>query len=322
MNLELILAAGIASGTVLLFAAVGELFTERAGIINLGVQGMMFIGGLVGFKVGLETGNPWLGLALAMAAGALLAFLHAYVSIQLQADQIVSGLALTFLGTGLALVLGQGLSSAGSGALLPVITVPLLSEIPIIGTIFFTGHSILVYVGYLVAPIASFWIFRTRPGLHLRAVGEHPSAADAVGINVYRLRYGYTMLGGALAGLAGATFTMAIVPGWFADKTFISQGWIAVALVIFGQWNPGRTVIGAYMMATIFRLAIDLQGPSDFFGIPNIFFEYQPSTFFLGMVPFALVILVLIVAAREANRKRIGAPASLGTPYVRGERGR
>jgi len=322
MNFELILAAGIASGTILLFAAIGELFTERSGIINLGVQGMMFIGGLVGFKIGFETGNPWLGLALAMVAGASLAFLHGVVSIQLQADQIVSGLALTFLGTGVALVLGEGLASASSGALLPVITVPLLSEIPVIGTIFFTSQSILVYVGYLVAPIAAFWIFHTRPGLHLRAVGEQPSAADAQGINVYRVRYAYTMLGGAMAGLAGATLTMAIVPGWHADKTFISQGWIAVALVIFGQWNPGRTVLGAYMVATIFRLAIDLQGPSDFFGIPNIFFEYQPSTFFLGMVPFALVILVLILVAREANRKRIGAPTALGMPYVRGERGR
>ena len=322
MNLELVLAAGIASGTILLFAAIGELFTERAGIINLGVQGMMFVGALVGFKVGFESGNPWLGLLLAMVAGAVLAFLHGVVCIHLQADQIVSGLALTFLGTGVALVLGEGLASAGSGALLPVITVPVLSEMPIVGPIFFTDQSILVYVGYFVAPIASYWIFHTRQGLNLRAVGEQPSAADALGVNVYRQRYAYTMLGGALAGLAGATLTMAIVPGWHADKTIIVQGWIAVALVIFGQWKPGRTIIGAYMMATIFRLTIDLQGPTDFFGIPNIFFDYQPSTFLLGMVPFVLVIVVLVLVAREANRRRIGAPAALGLPYVRGERGR
>jgi general nucleoside transport system permease protein len=321
MNIELVLAAGIASGTILVFAAIGELFAERAGIINLGVQGMMFVGALVGFKVGLET-DPWLGLLLAMAAGAALAFLHGVVCIHLQADQIVSGLALTFVGTGVALVLGEGLASAGSGALLPVITLPLLSQIPFVGPVFFSEQSILVYIGYCVAPIASFWIFHTRQGLHLRAVGEEPSAADALGVNVYRQRYAYTMLGGALAGLAGATLTMAIIPGWHADKTIIVQGWIAVALVIFGQWKPGRTVIGAYMMATIFRLTIDLQGPADFFGIPNIFYQYQPATFLLGMVPFVLVILVLILVAREANRKRIGAPAALGLPYVRGERGR
>jgi simple sugar transport system permease protein len=319
MNLELALAAGVAGGTVLLFAAIGELFAERAGILNLGVQGMMFVGALVGFKVGTEV-DPWLGLVLAMAAGALLALLHAIVSISLQANQIVSGLALTFLGTGVALVLGDGLATS-SPTLLPVITVPLLTDIPFVGGIFFTSHSILVYFGYILVPVASLWIFRTRPGLHLRAVGEQPSAADALGVNVYRQRYAYTMLGGALAGLAGATITMALVPGWHAGVTVVTQGWIALALVIFGQWNPGRTMFGAYMVAFIFRLALDLQGPKDFFGVPNIFYEYQPSTFFLGMLPYAMVIFVLIIAAREANRKRIGAPAALGVPYVRGERG-
>ena len=319
MNLELALAAGIASGTVLLFAAIGELFAERSGVINLGVQGMLFVGALVGFWVGLDV-DPWLGVLAAMAAGALLAALHGVVTIHLQANQIVSGLALTFLGTGIALVLGDGLP-AGSQPLLPSITVPLLSDIPFIGPIFFNNQPILVYAGYLLVPITSVWIFRTRPGLHLRAVGEQPSAADALGVNVYRQRYVYVILGGALAGRAGAYMTMALVPGWHADKTFTVQGWIAVALVIFGQWKPGRTMFGAYMVAFIFRLSLDLQGPTDFFGVPNVFYEYQPSTFFLEMLPYALVIGVLVFAASEANRKRIGAPAALGLPYQRGERG-
>ncbi len=319
MNLELALAAGIASGTVLLFAAIGELFAERSGIINLGVTGMMFVGALVGFKIGSEV-DPWLGLVLAMIAGAALAGLHGIMTIHLQANQIVSGLALTFLGTGIALVAGDGLPTS-SPAMLPSITLPLLSEIPFVGGIFFNEQSVLVYFGYLLLPIATIWIFRTRPGLHLRAVGEQPSAADALGVNVYRQRYAYTMLGGALAGLAGATITMALVPGWHGPITVTTQGWIAVALVIFGQWKPVRTAFGAYMVGFIIRLAFDLQGPTDFFGIPNIFYEYQPSTFFLGMLPYVAVILVLIIAAREANRKRIGAPASLGLPYVRGERG-
>lgn len=319
MNLELALAAGVAAGTVLLFAAIGELFAERAGIINLGVQGMMFVGAMVGFKVGSEV-DPWLGMLLAMVAGGLLGGLHGLVTIHLQANQIVSGLALTFLGTGVALVLGEGLA-ASSPALLPVLSIPLLDDIPFIGGIFFHDQSVLVYIGYLLVPLTSIWIFRTRPGLHLRAVGEQPSAADALGVNVYRQRYLYTMLGGALAGLAGATLTMALVPGWHADKTVIAQGWIAVALVIFGQWKPGRTMFGAYMVAFIFRLSIDLQGKDALFGLPNVFYEYQPSTFFLEMLPYAMVILVLIIAAREANRKRIGAPASLGLRYVRGERG-
>ena len=319
MNLELALAAGVASGTVLLFAAIGELFAERAGVINLGVQGMMFVGAVVGFWVGSDV-NPWLGVLMAMVAGALLAGLHGFVTIHLQANQIVSGLALTFLGTGVSLVLGEGLPTS-SPALLPSLTIPLVSQIPFIGPVFFTDQYVLVYVGYLLVPLTSIWIFRTRPGLHLRAVGEQPSAADALGVNVYRQRYAYTMLGGALAGLAGAAITMALVPGWHADKTVIAQGWIAVALVIFGQWKPGRTMFGAYMVAFIFRLSLDLQGPKDFFGISNIFYEYQPSTFFLEMLPYVMVIGVLVFAASEANRKRIGAPAALGLPYQRGERG-
>ena len=153
MNAEIILAAGVAGGTILLFAAVGEILTERAGVINLGVEGMMFVGALAGFKIGFETGNPWLGLAMAMLAGATLALLHAIVCIHFQADQIVSGLALTFLGTGVALVLGNGLSSAGHEALLPVLSIPVLSSIPFLGGVFFTNQSILVYVGYVVVPI-------------------------------------------------------------------------------------------------------------------------------------------------------------------------
>jgi general nucleoside transport system permease protein len=321
VNFEIILAAGVASGTILLFAAIGEIFTERAGIINLGVEGMMMVGALAGYKISIETGNPWLGLVLAMAAGAALSLLHAIVCIHFQADQIVSGLALTFVGTGVALVLGEGLANTRTGALLPTLTIPLLSNIPFIGGVFFTDQSILVYLGYLLVPAAYLWIDHTRPGMHLRAVGEQPSAADALGVDVYRTRYVYTLVGGALAGLAGATISMAITPGWFANQETSGLGWIAVGLVIFAQWSPGRALIGAYLIAVIRRLTLDLQGPNDFFGFDNPFFHYQPSTFFLNMLPYAMVILVLVIGSREARRRRIGAPASLGVPYVRGERG-
>ncbi len=321
MNPEIILAAGVASGTILLFAAIGEIFTERAGVINLGVEGMMFVGALAGFKVGLDTGNPWLGLGLAMGAGAILALLHAIVCIHFQADQIVSGLALTFLGTGVSLVLGEGLSGSGGGPQLPILTIPLASTIPFLGRVFFTEQSVLVYLGYLAVPAAWFWINHTRPGLHLRAVGEYPTAADTLGINVYRLRYAYTCLGGALAGLAGATISMAITPGWFANQETSGQGWIAVGLVIFARWSPVRAMVGAYLIATIRRLTFDLQGPPDFFGIPNPFYTYQPSTYFLNMLPYVLVIVVVVIGSREVRRRRLGAPASLGLPYVRGERG-
>lgn len=322
MNLEVILAAGVAAGTILLFAAMGELLAERSGILNLGVEGMLFVGALAGFKVGLESGNPWFGLVAAMAAGTLLALLHAVVCIHFQADQIVSGLALTFLGMGVALVLGEGLSGAGGGPLLPVLSLPLLSDIPFLGRVFFRDQSVLVYVGYALVPLAWYWIGYTRPGLHLRAVGEHPAAADALGINVYRLRYVYTCVGGALGGLAGATISMAVNPGWFANLTTSGLGWIAIGLVIFAQWGPVRAMLGAYLIAVVRRLTLDLQGPPDILGLPNPFYLYQPATFFLDMLPYLLVIVVLVLVSGEARRKRLGAPAALGLPYVRGERGR
>src|SRR5829696_7778336 len=191
MDFGLIAAAGVASGTVLLFAAIGEVFAERAGVLNLGVEGMMFIGAVAGFATSVATGNPYLGLVLAMIGGGVLALLHGIVTIHFGADQIISGLALTFLGTGIALVLGEGLSTAGAGSLLPTFTVPGLSLIPLLGPILFTNQSVLVYAGYLLAPAAWYWINSTRPGLHLRAVGENPAAADTLGINVYRMRYVY-----------------------------------------------------------------------------------------------------------------------------------
>lgn len=321
MNAELILAAGVTSGTVLLLAAIGEILTERSGIINLGVEGMMFVGALAGFKVSVETGDPWIGVLAALIAGGILASLHAIVTIQFQADQIVSGLALTLLGTGVALVLGEGLAGGTVGPRLPTITVPGLSAIPFIGPVFFTNQSVLVYLGYLLVPATWYWINHTRPGLHLRAVGEAPTAADSLGVSVYRLRYGYTIIGGALAGLAGAMISMVVSPGWNSTQTTSGQGWIAVGLVIFAQWSPFRALIGAYLIATIRRLTIDLQGPPDFFGVPNPFFTYQPLTFFLDMLPYALVILIMVLGAREAIKRRVGAPAALGIPWVRGERG-
>ena len=321
MDPTIILAAGIASGTVLLFAAIGEIFAERAGVINLGVEGMMLIGAVVAFGTAVATGDAWLGLALGTLAGGLLSVLHAIVTISFRAEQVVSGLALTFLGTGLARVLGEDLSKAGAISLLPKVTVPVLSSIPVIGPIMFTDQSVLVYVGFIVVPIAWYWIGRTRPGLHLRAVGENPAAADTLGVDVARLRYAYVVVGGLFAGLAGATITLAISPGWFGDLTTSGQGWIAVALVIFAQWSPLRAAFGAFAFAAIRRMLLDIQGPQDLFGIPNPFYHDHTLTFFLQMLPYILVILVLIAVSGEAMRKRIGAPAALGIPYVRGERG-
>lgn len=321
MDFILILQAGVASGTVLLFATLGEVFAERSGVLNLGVEGMMLIGAMSGYSVAVATGNPWLGVLVAMLFAGLISQIHAFITITLQADQVVSGLALTFLGTGISLVLGEGLSKAGTVSLMPTFSIPLLAQIPILGPIFFKEQSVLVYIGYLLVPLAWFYINRTRPGMHLRAVGEYPAAADALGISVYGLRYLYVFVGGLLAGLGGATISLAISPGWFSELTTGGQGWIAVGLVIFAQWNPWRAAIGSYAFGALRRLILDIQGPLTLFGFDNPFYYNPYWGFFLQMLPYAFTVIVLVIGSREAIRKRLGAPAALGNPYIRGERG-
>jgi simple sugar transport system permease protein len=323
MDPIIILQAGVASGTVLLFATIGEIFVERAGVLNLGVEGMMLLGAMSAFSIALATGSPWLGILAAMLAAGLLSQLHAFIVIRLQADQVVSGLALTFVGTGISLVFGEGLSKAGTGALLPVVAIPRLEEIAVLGALYrvFVNQSVLVYLGYLLVPLAWYYIYHTRPGLHLRAVGEYPAAADALGVDIYRLRYLYILAGGMLAGLAGATISLAISPGWFSDLTTAGQGWIAVGLVIFAQWDPVRAAAGSYAFGALRRLILDIQGPKVLLGLDNPFFYNPYWGFFLQMLPYAFTVLILVLGSREAVRKRLGAPAALGTPYVRGERG-
>ena len=321
MDLIIIFQAGVATGTILLFATIGELLAERSGVLNLGVEGMMLIGAMSAYSIAVATGSPWVGVVVAMLAAGLISQVHAFITIKLQADQVVSGLALTFLGTGISLVLGEGLSKAGTISLLPAFSIPLLDQIPVLGTIFFTHQSVMVYLGYLFTPLVWYYINHTRPGMHLRAVGEYPAAADALGINVYRLRYLYVFAGGALAGLAGATISLAISPGWFSELTTAGQGWIAVGLVIFAQWNPLRAAFGAYMFGALRRLILDIQGPTMLLGLANPFYYNPYWGFFLQMLPYAFTIIVLVIGSREAVRKRLGSPAALGVPYIRGERG-
>lgn len=322
MDLIIILQAGVATGTVLLFATLGEIFAERSGVLNLGVEGMMLIGAMTGFNVAIKTGNPWLGVLAAMLFAGLISQIHAFITITLQADQVVSGLALTFLGAGISLVLGEGLSKAGAISPMPAFSIPILSQIPVVGPIFFSNHRLLVYLGYLMIPVAWYYINRTRPGLHLRAVGEYPAAADALGINVFWMRYLYVFVGGLMAGLAGATISLAISPGWFSELTTAGQGWIAVGLVIFAQWDPIRAAIGSYAFGALRRLILDIQGPTTLFGFANPFYYNPYWGFFLKMLPYAFTVIVLVIGSREAMRKRLGAPAALGEPYIRGERGK
>lgn len=313
--------AGVASGTVLLFATLGGILSERAGVMQLGMEGMMLLGAMTAFAVTVGTGNPWLGLLMAMLVGGLLSLIHAFITISLFADQVVSGLSLTFVGTGIALVFGEQLSKAGVISLIPKVSIPLLSQIPILGKIFFTDQNVLVYIGYALVPLAWFFIYKTRPGMHLRAVGENPAAADTLGINVVLTRYIYVFACGLLAGLAGATISLAISPGWFSELTTAGQGWIAVGLVIFSQWDPVRAMVGSYSFGALRRLVLDIQGPTVILGLRNPFYYNPYLGLFLTMVPYAFTIIVLILGSYSAMRKRIGAPSALGIPFIRGERG-
>jgi ABC-type uncharacterized transport system permease subunit len=321
MDLVVVLQAGVAFGTVLLFATLGEIFAERSGVMNLGVEGMMLLGAMTSFSVAIKTHSPWLGLLAGMLAGGLVSQVHAFITITLQADQVVSGLSLTFLATGISLVFGEGLSKAGAISLLPAFSIPLLNKITILGAIFFEKQNILVYFGYLLFPLCWYFINRTRPGLHLRAIGEYPAAADALGINVFLMRYIYVFVGGMMAGLSGASLSLAISPGWFSDQTTAGQGWIAVGLVIFAQWDPLRAAFGSYAFGALRRLILDIQGPTTLLGLANPFYYNPYFGFFLQMLPYAFTIIVLVIGSREAVRKRLGTPAALGLPYIRGERG-
>lgn len=314
-----IIAAGLRTGTPLLMATLGELITERSGVLNLGVEGMMLVGALSGFAVSYSTGNPWLGVVVGMVAGGGLSLLHGLVAITLRGDQVVSGLALVFVGRGLTSVLGVSYVQVRDVPRLPPLELPFMADIPVLGPAvlepIFGSQNIVFFLGLLLVPAVWFWIERTRPGLHLRAVGEQPAAADAVGISVAGQRYLYVFVGGMFAGLAGASLALAITPLWVEDMT-VGQGWIAVGLVIFAGWNPWWAMMGAYIFGALRRLPLDLQAVS---WLP---FASNPILgVWLEMIPYLFTIVALIFSSREAIRKRLGAPAALGIPYVRGERG-
>ncbi len=302
-----VLAAAMAAGTAILYACLGELLAERAGVLNLGVEGMMLVGALGGFAVCYASGSAPLGALAACGVGAGMAVIHAVLTVTLRANQVVSGLALTLFGSGLSAYLGHGLVGRPPPQAFRELAVPLLSEIPYLGEILFRQNA-LVYLAYAVVPALWWYVYRTRPGLHLRAVGESPATADAMGLNVAALRYRYVIVGGALAGLGGATISLATNPGWTENLT-AGRGWIAVALVIFGTWNPARAAAGALLFGAVEAGGFRLQSVN----VPV-------SSFFLNMLPYLFTILVLVIASQQTRRLRLGAPAALGRAYIREER--
>ena len=304
-----IIFGALVSGTPLLFATLGEILAERSGVMNLGIEGMMLVGAMSGFATWFNTGNIWLGFLVGTLFGGLLSLLHAYITITLRADQVVSGLAVTFLGTGLSSILG----AAYVGKKVPTpntIIVPMLNRISL-------QEVAVVLIGMVVAPLIWYYLNRTRPGLNLRSVGEYPSAADSLGINVYRIRYMYVIFGGLMAGLGGSAMSLVTDPGWVDGKTS-GMGWIAVGLVIFASWDPLRGLWVSYFFGLLRRLPLDLQNPA----LPLISTANNPSIGrVMDMLPYLATIFILILGSREAMRKRLGAPAALGNPYIRGERG-
>jgi simple sugar transport system permease protein len=312
-----ILAQAVLYGTPLLYAALGELLAERSGVLNLGVEGMMLVGAVMGFWTVQRLHAPTV-VALAVAigvaalAGAAMSLIHAFLVITLRASQIVSGLALTiFAGAaGLASYLGNDLKLADQPARHAFRNLDVfgLKDTRIVGPILF-GQSALVYISWACVALIALYLGRTRPGLNVRAVGESPAAADAMGIHVTGYRYAHVLAGGAFAGIGGACFTLSITPQWDAGITG-GAGWIAIALVIFAFWRPELVLAGAYFFGALTALAPNLQARQ----ITNAPHEIFDS------LPYVMTVVVLVIASNGWAKRRLGAPAALGLPYVREER--
>lgn len=307
--------SAIAFGTPLLLAGLGELLTERSGVLNLGVEGMMLMGAVCGFAVSQSLhSDPVVVLMVAVVAAALaggaMALIHAFLAITVRVNQIVSGLALTiFAGTvGFSSYLGHVWNVGGQHGIHQFTRIDVLGlkDVPVLGPILFHEDA-LVYVSWVLAIAISLYLFRTRIGLYVRAVGESPRTADAMGINVTRYRYVHTVVGGALAGVGGAYFTLAIAPIW-TDGLTAGAGWIAIALVIFSFWRPDLLVAGAYFFGLLASFGYTLQT----LGVR------LPSEVFAAL-PYAMTVVALLVASAGWANKRLGTPAALGVPYSREE---
>ena len=298
-------ARSLAFATPLLWAALGEIYAERSGVVNLGVEGMMILGALSGFIVGHTTGDPVLGVLAAAAVSGFAASIHAFFAITLRANQYVSGLALTIFGLGLSGVLGRPYQGIALANPFRTVTVPVLSDIPILGPALFQGQHVLTYLGILVAILLWFILFYTRLGINIRSVGESPAAADALGVNVYLIRYGCVIFGGMMAGVAGSYLSLAYRPSW-SDGMTAGMGWIALAITIFAVWHPLKALWGAFLFGACFHLAFRLQG-------------VLPAEL-LRLLPYVVTIVALALASLSRTGRRQGAPEAIGVPYVRGER--
>ncbi|MBU3172942.1 ABC transporter permease [Clostridium estertheticum] len=305
------LAAAVVAGTPLLFATLGELLTEKVGNLNLGVEGMMLMGSVIGFMAGVSTGNPIIAMIAAAIAGGFGALVYAFLTISLRANQVVCGLTLTIFGTGFSSMVGKNLigqvtPNTIKNFFVPI-RIPIIGHIPFIGDIFF-NHDMFVYFGYIMTILLFIYLYKTAKGLNTMAVGENPAAADAASINVTLYKYVNTLIGGALCGLGGAYLSLVYVPAWQENVT-AGRGWIAVALVIFATWKPQKAIIGAYLFGGLDILGFRLQG------LPG----FEISQYLIDLLPYVVTIVILVIVSMRKSGKN-SPPAGLSVPYFREER--
>lgn len=295
MNIQIlspIISDILRAATPLILAALGELVTEKSGVLNLGVEGMMLIGAVAGFIVTVVTGNIYLGLLIALISGIAIALIHAVLTITIGANQVATGLALSIFASGLSAFVGADYVGKTITGLQPI-----LKSIP------FLNQDIVVYLSIILVILVSFFLRKTRLGLVLRSVGESPEAADALGLPVVRVRYFAVMFGGAMAGLAGGYLSLAYTPLW-AENMTAGRGWIAIALVVFATWKPIRILYGAYLFGGVSAIQLIVQG-----------LGFDISPYLLSSLPYLATILVLVIISRDATRIQLVAPASLGEPF-------
>ena len=291
----------ITAATPLLFAAIGEMVTEKSGVLNLGVEGMMVMGAVIGFFTVHHTGSITLALLASCLTGVLMAAIFALLVLKLHASQVPTGLALTLFGIGLSALIGKsmiGVAYAG----IPEIRIPLLAQIPAIGELLF-NHDIMVYLSLIMALGVAFFLNKTRGGLILRAVGDSHDAAHAMGYSVVSIRLCATLFGGCMAGLGGAYLSLAYSPMWVEQMT-AGRGWIALALVVFATWRSMRVVFGAYLFGGISILQLHAQALG--IGVPSQV---------MSMLPYLATIIVLVIISRDSAKIKMNSPASLGRDF-------
>ncbi len=296
-----ILVATVGAGTPLVFAALGELITEKSGVLNLGVEGMMLVGAVAGFIAAAESGSVLVAVIVAILAGAAMALIFAVLTLTFLANQVATGLALTIFGVGFSAYLGLDYTSLALKGV-PEVHIPLLSDAPIVGPLLFSFDP-LVYLSVAMMFAVIWFLYRSRAGLILRGVGEAPESAHAIGYPVIRIRYMAVLFGGAMAGLGGVYLSVAYTPVWVESMT-AGRGWIALALVVFSTWRPGRVLIGAYLFGGVTIAQFHVQA----IGV-------DIATQWLSMLPYLATIAVLVVISRDAAKIRLNAPVSLGIAY-------